>query len=392
MAYLHHKSEGRSAEDIALAKFCDLLIRRIESLQEDWHRPWCTTTLYPKNLDGRLYSASNSLMLMLHGENEGYDVPVYATFERIVAMNYDAKRQPLKDAEGRPLPTVGVQRGEKSFPVVFPTWTVVDRETNEKIKYDDYRALSDEEKERYAVYPKTQVFHVFNVASQTNLAEARPELYERLKAENTTTQSRHEGEFNRFPAFEKMITDNLWLCPIRLERQDQAYYAPKQDVVVLPSREQFQDEESFLSVAAHELSHSTGHSSRLDRLKSASMSDRSYQVEELVAELSSAVICARMGVVKQGVKDESAAYLKAWLDELRESPSFLRTTLNDVKKASSMVCQEIARVEERIKQQADVGDIDGDGITNEVADEEREQVVEPHEEIHEVVGYHRRGR
>jgi antirestriction protein ArdC len=122
------------------------------------------------------------------------------------------------------------------------------------------------------------------------------------------------------------------------------------------------------------------------------MSDRSYQVEELVAELSSAVICARMGVVKQGVKDESAAYLKAWLDELRESPSFLRTTLNDVKKASSMVCQEIARVEERIKQQADVGDIDGDGITNEVADEEREQVVEPHEEMHEVVGYHRRGR
>jgi hypothetical protein len=63
-----------------------------------------------------------------------------------------------------------------------------------------------------------------------------------------------------------------------------------------------------------------------------------------------------------------------------------------VKKASSMVCQEIARVEERIKQQADVGDANDNGIYNEVADEEREQVVEPHEEMHEVVGYHRHGR
>ena len=52
------------------------------------------------------------------------------------------------------------------------------KETKEKIKYDDYKKLSDDEKEQYNVYPKMQVFRVFNVA-QTNLQEARPELWQK---------------------------------------------------------------------------------------------------------------------------------------------------------------------------------------------------------------------
>ena len=74
-------------------------------------------------------------------------------------------------------------KGEKSFPVMLTTFTCIHKETKEKIKYDDYKKLSDEEKAQYNVYPKMQVFRVFNVA-QTNLQEARPELWERVGREN----------------------------------------------------------------------------------------------------------------------------------------------------------------------------------------------------------------
>lgn len=55
-------------------------------------------------------------------------------------------------------------KGEKSFPVMLTTFTCIHKETKEKIKYDDYKKLSDEEKAQYNVYPKMQVFRVFNVA------------------------------------------------------------------------------------------------------------------------------------------------------------------------------------------------------------------------------------
>jgi hypothetical protein len=57
----------------------------------------------------------------------------------------------------------------------------VNKETREKIKYDDYRLMSEERRKEYNVYPKLQVYNVFNVA-QTNLQEARPELYKKLEA------------------------------------------------------------------------------------------------------------------------------------------------------------------------------------------------------------------
>ena len=87
---------------------------------------------------------------------------------------------------GEELPRVSVLKGEKSFPVMLTTFTCIHKETKEKIKYDDYKNLSEDEKKEYNVYPKMQVFRVFNVA-QTNLKEARPEL--RTGGEDDTRQS-----------------------------------------------------------------------------------------------------------------------------------------------------------------------------------------------------------
>ena len=74
--------------------------------------------------------------------------------------------------KGNNLPLVSVNKGAKSFPVFITTFTVVDKETKEKIKYDDYRQMTEQDRERYNVYPKLSVYNVFNVEGQTNLKEA----------------------------------------------------------------------------------------------------------------------------------------------------------------------------------------------------------------------------
>lgn len=107
-----------------------------------------------------------------------------------------------------------IRKGEKSFPVFITTFTVVNKETREKIKYDDYRLMSEERRKEYNVYPKLQVYNVFNVA-QTNLQEARPELYKKLEAAAGVNRPLNQGDDFSFPAMDKMIKENGWICPIK---------------------------------------------------------------------------------------------------------------------------------------------------------------------------------
>lgn len=161
--------ERRSAEDRALDKFADMMIEKIKSISQDWKKPWFTegSMSWPKNFDGREYNGMNALMLMLHCENEGFKVPVFMTFDRVNGLNYKGGRKTgstqVMDKDGQPLPHVTVNKGQKSFPVFLTTFTVVDPETKEKIKYEDYKKLSQEEKERFKVYPKLNVFNGFTM-------------------------------------------------------------------------------------------------------------------------------------------------------------------------------------------------------------------------------------
>ena len=75
-----------------------------------------------------------------------------------------------------------------------------------------------------------------------------------------------------------------------------------------------------------------------------------YAREELVAELGSALVCQKYGMTKN-LKEDSAAYLKSWLGSLKESPSFIKTTLMDVKKATLILTQRIDEVSLEIKEQ-----------------------------------------
>ena len=241
---------------------------------------------------------------------------------------------------------MSVLKGEHSFPVMLTTFTVVDKETKERIKWEDYKLLSQEQREKYNVYPKLQTYYVFNVA-QTNLKEVRPELWEKLEQEYSMPKVDRSGAFE---PVDRMIADNRWICPIKLMYGDSAYYSISKNEIVVPEKGQFKDGESFYSNLYHEMGHSTGAENQLDRLKPTTFGSAEYAREELVAELTAALTAQRYGMSKH-LKDDTAAYLKAWLDSLKESPQFIKTVLLDVKKASSMLTQRIDQIAMEIEEE-----------------------------------------
>ena len=337
-------NEKPTAEQKALDLFSEMMIAKIESLssKDGWKKPWFTegALQWPKNLNGREYNGMNAMMLLLHCEKEGYRIPRFCTFDRIQQFNKPGSR----DKEAKP--RVSVLKGEHSFPVMLTTFTVVDKETKEHIKWEDYKLLSQEQREKYNVYPKLQTYPVFNVA-QTNLKEVRPELWEKLEQEYSMPKvDRSEA----FEPVDRMITDNRWICPIKPMYGDSAYYSISKNEIVVPEKGQFKDGESFYSNLFHEMGHSTGAENQLDRLKPTTFGSAEYAREELVAELTAALTAQRYGMSKH-LKDDTAAYLKAWLDSLKESPQYIKTVLLDVKKASSMLTQRIDQIALEIEEE-----------------------------------------
>ena len=347
-----YKSDGRSSEDRALDRFAEMMIEKIKALQGDWKKPWFTegALQWPKNLSGREYNGMNALMLMMHCEKQGYKLPVFCTFDRVAGLNFTKDKQGAKmqatDKNGEQLPQVSVNKGEKSFPVFITTYSVVEKDTKERIKWEDYKQLTEEEKGKYNVYPKLQVYNVFNV-DQTNLKEARPELYNKLEQANQIVRQSTGSDSYVFPAMDRMIEQNEWICPIKPIYGDQAYYSISKNEIVIPEKKQFKDGESFYTNLAHEMTHSTGAENQLGRLKPTSFGSKEYAREELVAELSAALVAHRYGMTKH-LKEDSASYLKSWLNSLKESPEFLKTTLVDVKKASGMITRCIDDIQLKI--------------------------------------------
>lgn len=341
---------GPSSEDKALDVFADMMIEKIQSISNDWKKPWFTegAMQWPKNLSGREYNGMNALMLLMQCEKKGFLIPRFCTFDCVQRLN---DKTALAE-NGEPLPRVSVQKGEKSFPVFITTFTCVDKDTKERIPYDDYKRMSDEERKQYNVYPKMKVYNVFNVA-QTNLQEARPELWAKLEAENTRPHRELQGNDFSFAPIDAMIADNRWICPIKPTHGDNAYFSISKNEIVVPEKAQFVDGESFYGTLLHEMTHSTGREGVLDRIKPTSFGSAEYAREELVAELGSALVAQRYGMEKH-IKEDSAAYLKSWLDSLKESPQFIKTTLLDVKKATAMITQQVDKIaQEQHEQQAE---------------------------------------
>ena len=314
------------ANDKALQKFADLMVKKLTEVDADWHKPWFTTTGYglPQNIDGRVYNGINSFMLFLLQEERSFQTPVYMTFPQ-------AKKQGLH-----------INKGASAFPVLFWNFMIKDDKGN-KISMDDYKALTKEEQKEYTVIPYTKPYHVFNV-DQTNFAEVYPEQWKALKDKFSCPKLKDEQGMFSSPELDHMIKHGTWLCPIISSFSDKAFFRPSEDKIYLPLKGQFYTGEGFYSTLLHGMAHSTGIDTRLGREMKNMFGDPKYAKEELIAEFTAAVSCRSLGIVS-GVREENAQYLKNWLGAIKKEPKFLYSVLVDVGKASTMILNEVCKYE-----------------------------------------------
>jgi hypothetical protein len=229
--------------------------------------------------------------------------------------------------------------------------------------------MTKEEQDKYYVRSYTHVYNVYNL-QQTNLKEARPELYAKIEAkfkelDKSGIVPMEEGQMFKFDPLDRMVAENKWICPVRFEENKGAYYSPAKNEIVFPPKKNFIDGESFYGNLLHEMTHSTGSKELFGRLENKT-DDRKfdYAREELVAEMSAAVVAHQYGFDKH-IKDDSAAYLKSWLGSLKQDPSFLKTTLDDVKRASGFIVGKIEEVRLDVREIQTVSvDVNDDGIAD----------------------------
>lgn len=323
-------------ENKALEEFAELMIKKIEKSSTDWKKPWFTEGLgWPVNLQGREYNGMNALMLTLLCEDKVYKIPVFCTFDTMKFMNLEKTKGEWRrktDKYGNQLPKVYIKEGEKSFPVFLTVFSVVHKDTKEKIKYDEYLTLNENDKANYTVYPNYRVYRVFNI-DQSNLEEARPEMYAKFKEMFLKKKEEKHSDDYQFEPFDRMQEKQGWICPIEEKYQNQAYYSISKDMILLPERKQFDRGMDFYGTAFHEMAHSTGKKGVLDRFDDKA-TERGR--EELVAELSSSLVALKYGMGKV-LEDDNTKYLKCWLDEIRESPKYIKSVLVDAKKASKKI-------------------------------------------------------
>ena len=329
-------SSTGNAGQVALDRFAEMMIERMEQMKSsDWKQGWIGGANgfagLPQNVGGRNYSGSNSFFLQLQTAAKGYQLPVYLTFKQ--AHNLKAH----------------VLKGEKAFPVVY--WDVMVKDKDgKKISSDEYKAMTKEERKNLDVIPFIKAFPVYNV-DQTNLREVQPERVQKLIDKFKVPELRDTQGMYAHQALDRMIQQQSWLCPIQADkRENGAYYSPSRDIVVLPMKAQFntgispeevyRDGMEFYSTMLHEMTHSTMTPERLNREMGGKFGDPKYAKEELVAELTAAMISHSMGFDSK-ITDNSAAYLDSWISVLKKEPKFIVSIMADVNKASDLILDHV---------------------------------------------------
>jgi hypothetical protein len=330
MAYQYHNN-SQSSSDRAIEKFSEMMISRLEEAKtNNWQKGWIGgegNFGMPQNLNGRNYSGTNSLFLFMDTAINHYAAPVYMTFLQ-------------KEKEG-----LRLKKGSEAMPVIY--WDMSIKDGNgKKVSVADYKNMSKAEKEACEIRPFLRSFRVYNI-DQTNMQEVNKEKYDQIIAHFQSPKIADTEGMYQNKALDRMFERQEWLCRIQYDKpSDDAYFSPSRDMIVLPQKGQFKkgtseseiykDGMEFYSTALHEMAHSTGTEERLNRNIHNHFGDPKYAKEELVAELSSAMVGNTMGFDRR-IQDNNAAYIDSWLQTLREEPRFIVSVMADVNKTSNMI-------------------------------------------------------
>lgn len=406
-------SASSSYSDAVIQQFADMMIKRMEDMKEsNWKKGWMDgrgDAGFPRNaLTGRQYNGINPFMLMYDTIKHEYTTSMYLTARQLFSMNESLKDPSTGKIASENLDKVmKINKGEKAFPVYYMIHKYKDMQGKE---YSDqeYNDLSEEQRKDIKAYFYPKVHHLFNI-DQTNMKEVNPSLYNSFVDKYTKRPSLPDSEgmyinedidsllAHSKPSVWKSGKDNLsWYCPIdQTDNISSPHYNLSKDFIKVPFKNQyktstskegiFADGQEFYATLLHEMAHSTGPKGRLNRDMNGSFGDKKYAKEELVAELSAALISSTMGFDKR-INDNNAKYVSSWLKVLKEEPSFIKTVLSDVGKASDMIIEKID--EQRVDlNQTLLRDSNLKGQDNELSNSSRPERTENEMSLNELIDY-----
>lgn len=227
-----------------------------------------------------------------------------------------------------------VKKGAKGWPVVF--WKFLQKETTDP-------TTGEVTKE---TIPMLKYYVVFNVEDCDGIKPKHTPAPVTVEVPITHTEDATGDTDELNDTAEQIIADYVNRAGngfhiLKDEVSTRAYYSPALDYVQVPMRAQFNDMPEYYSTLFHELGHSTGHSSRLNRFeigsKSASFGSESYSREELVAETTSATILNALGLETGNTFRNSSAYIKGWAEHIKSDPMLYVTAATRAQQAVDMI-------------------------------------------------------
>jgi len=271
----------------------DQVIEILDAGVAPWRKPWNAETGMPLSMSsGKAYRGVNPFILAMQAAVKGYASPWWGTYKQITGRGGQ------------------VRKGEKGTMIVF--WKML--------------VLVDEDTGKRKMLPMLRTYSVFN-ADQADGDLGLPERVETVSGAEAIAEC------------DAAVAAYLAAGPSLGIGGDAAYYQPSRDHVQMPELSTFVGSEEYYGTLFHELTHSTGHSSRLARkelLESHRFGDASYSREELVAEMGAAFLSG-MTNISAATLPNSAAYLQSWIRALRGDKKLLIHAAAQAQKAAELI-------------------------------------------------------
>jgi antirestriction protein ArdC len=261
------------------------IIKQLESGVAPWRKPWRTEM--PANLVSKKEYRGINIFLLA---SQGYGSRYWVTYRQAQTL------------------AGSVKKGEHGSKVVF--W-----------KIDDYRKENKETGE-----PENRKSILFRYYTVFNLEQC----------EGIKSPEPH-GVIPPIEQCEHIV--NSMPNPPSFEQDSRAFYRPSTDTVGMPARSAFESAEKYYSTLFRELTHSTGHPSRVGRegiMEHNPFGSEDYSKEELVAEMGAAMLCGVAGVESRTL-DNSASYLQSWINRLRSDSRLIVSAASQAQKAADYI-------------------------------------------------------
>jgi antirestriction protein ArdC len=258
-----------------VAKVIDQLIDEIENGTGEWRQQWRVSGMPINATTKNHYRGSNVLSLWIAGMQAGYTACEWATYKQWGGAGHY------------------VRKGEKGTPILY------------------FRKLEKEQDGNVRQIPMMRVSWVFNAA--------QVEGYQPVEKPAITHEQRH-------------LLAGAWWSTLKIATERGIpQYGPKRDVIMMPAAEDFESLDAYWLTKLHETSHWSGHPSRLNRTLCCDMNSVDYALEELVAEMTGAMIAAHFGI--DSTTRNTGAYLRSWLGRCKDKRAALMSAAKQASEA-----------------------------------------------------------